>query len=120
MNSPTHAIEYREAMQSAALAFLQRHDNQHLDCDQTLFNRAVSHLNLSLGVPAYLAEQLAAIAYVDLRNIPSQPYLDLKHSSCLIAVLKDPQTGESFPVSVESIFQNLIDCHRHPLPPHTA
>lgn len=120
MNSPTQAIEYREAMQGAALAFLQRHDNEHLGNDQTLFNRAVSHLNLSLGVPAYLAEQLAASAYVDFRNTPNHPYIDLKHSTNQAAVLKDPRTGKAYVVSVESILQHLTDHHAHTLPSYTA
>ncbi|AKV10838.1 prophage PssSM-01 [Pseudomonas fluorescens NCIMB 11764] len=101
--------EYRAALQSAALTYMQRHQAEHLGNDQQLFTRTVSHLQATLEVPVYLAEKLTGLAYVELRSGAGQRRIDLKRSSESVAVLIDPAVGKSFAIPVAQIFQYLVD-----------
>lgn len=101
--------EYRAAMQEAALCYMQRHQAEHLGNDQQLFTRTVSHLQTTLEVPVFLAENLTGLAYGQLRAGAGQRRLDLKSSSESVAVLSDPASGKSFAIPVALIFQQLVD-----------
>lgn len=101
--------EYRAAMQEAALCYMQRHQAEHLGNDQQLFTRTVSHLQTTLEVPVFLAENLTGLAYGQLRAGAGQRRLDLKSSSESVAVLSDPASGKSFAIPVALIFQHLVD-----------
>lgn len=101
--------EYRDAMQSAALCFMQRHQAEHLHDDQMLFTRTVTYLQATLEVPVYLAETLAGLAYGELRTAGDQRRLDVTASSESVAMLTDPKSGLSFAIPVSLIFQYLID-----------
>lgn len=101
--------EYRAAMQDAALCYMQRHQAEHLGNDQQLFVRTVAHLQTTLEVPIFLAENLTGLAYGELRASAGQRRLDLKSSSESVAVLSDPASGKSFAIPVALIFQHLVD-----------
>lgn len=101
--------EYRIAMQSAALCFMQRHQAEHLGNDQQLFNRTVAYLQATLEVPVYLAETLTGLAYGELHSGGDQRHLDLNGSSASVAVLTDPASSKSFAIPVALIFKHLID-----------
>jgi hypothetical protein len=101
--------EYRAAMQEAALCYMQRHQAEHLGNDQQLFTRTVSHLQTTLEVPVFLAENLTGLAYGQLRAGAGQRRLDLKSSSESVAVLSDPASGKSFAIPVALIFEHLVD-----------
>ncbi|MGK3121134.1 hypothetical protein QZH44_08310 [Pseudomonas corrugata] len=101
--------EYRAAMQEAALCYMQRHQAEHLGNDQQLFTRTVSHLQTTLEVPVFLAENLTGLAYGQLRAGAGQRRLDLKSSSESVAILSDPASGKSFAIPVALIFQHLVD-----------
>lgn len=101
--------EYRSAMQSAALCYMQRHQAEHLENDQQLFNRTVTYLQTTLEVPVYLAETLTGLAYGELHAVSGQRHLDLKGSSASVAVLTDPANGRSFAIPVALIFKHLVD-----------
>lgn len=101
--------EYRAAMQDAALCYMQRHQAEHLGNDQQLFTRTVAHLQATLEVPVFLAENLTGLAYGQLRAGAGQRRLDLKSSSESVAVLSDPASGKSFAIPVALIFQHLVD-----------
>jgi hypothetical protein len=101
--------EYRAAMQVAALCYMQRHQAEHLGNDQQLFIRTASYLEVTLKVPAYLAENLTGLAYGDLRSDAGQRRLDLNSSSESVAVLTDPARGKTFAIPVTLIFQHLVD-----------
>lgn len=105
--NPEH--EYRAAMQSAALFYMQRHQAEHLGNDQQLFNRTVMHLQATLEVPVYLAETLTGLAYAELHSGGGQPHLDLKSSSASVAMLTDPASGKCFAIPVALIFKHLVD-----------
>lgn len=106
---PTHHQDYREAMQDAARAFLQRHQGEHLGDEQVLFSRAVNHLHLALEVPQYLAENLVGLAYGALRSEGQRLRLDVAASSACTVVLTDPRSGLTFTVPVAVIARHLID-----------
>lgn len=113
MTSANHTqnpdIEYRAAMQRAALGFMQRHQAEHLGNDQLLFTRAVTHLQAALEVPAYLAETVTGLAFGELRMTRHGRRLDLNGSSESMAVFTDSATGKLFAIPVELIFQHMID-----------
>lgn len=109
MNSVIDAMEYRETMQRAALAYLKRHHKEHLDHDDQLFSRTITHLRLALGVSEHLAESLAGLAYSELHDTADERMLDVSRSTGATAVLTDPLTGNVYTLPVALIFQHLID-----------
>lgn len=100
--------EYRDTMQAAALAFLQRHQGEHLGDSQLLFTRAVNHLHTTLDVPQYLAENLVGMAYGQIRSQGQRLELDISASSSHTAMITDPASGMTFAVPVALIAQHLI------------
>lgn len=101
--------EYRASMQQAALAFLERHQGEHLGEDQLLFTRAVNHLHSTLDVPKYLAENLVGLAYGDLRSQGQRMRLDVETSSQTTAMITDPASGMTYALPVALIVKHLID-----------
>jgi hypothetical protein len=102
------AQDYRAAMQAAAYAFLERHQAEHLADEQTLFSRAVQHLQHVLDVPQYMAENLVALAYGELRSAGQRMQLDVATSSAATAMITDPASGLTFAVPVALIVRHLI------------
>lgn len=102
------AQDYRAAMQAAAYAFLERHQAEHLADEQTLFSRAVQHLQHALDVPQYMAENLVALAYGELRSAGQRMQLDVANSSAATAMITDPASGLTFAVPVALIVRHLI------------
>lgn len=89
--------EYRESMQAAALAFLQRHQGEHLGDDSRLFERASQYLVQALDVPVFMVQRLVHLAMSEL-NTPQPPTfvgIDLAAGAdhCSV-VLVDRRTGE--------------------------
>lgn len=107
-NLQQHAQDYRAAMQAAAYAFLERHQTEHLADEQTLFSRAVQHLQHILDVPQYMAENLVALAYGELRSAGQRMQLDVATSSAATAMITDPASGLTFAVPVALIVRHLI------------
>ncbi|MEX6717513.1 hypothetical protein AB2C92_07260 [Pseudomonas aeruginosa] len=68
--------QYRVAMQATALAFLMRHQGQHLD-QQELGERATRHLVEALDVPAFMAPRLVTLALSQLNSGPEWVGIDL-------------------------------------------
>ena len=102
------AQDYRTAMQAAAFAFLECHQAEHLADEQTLFSRAVQHLQHVLDVPQYMAENLVALAYGELRSDGQRMQLDVATSSAATAMITDPASGLTFAVPVALIVRHLI------------
>ena len=100
--------EYRDTMQAAALAFLERHQGEHLGADQLLFSRAVNHLHNTLDVPQYLAENLVGMAYGQIRSQGQRLQLDMAASSAHTAMITDPASGLTYAVPVALIAHHLI------------
>ncbi|NWD44465.1 hypothetical protein [Pseudomonas yamanorum] len=100
--------EYQATMQAAALAFLLRHQGEHLGNDQLLFCRAVQHLVGSLEVPLHMAEKLVSRAYGELKSNNDRHQLDVDASSGAVAVITDPASGLTWAVPVSLIYQRII------------
>lgn len=107
MNTP--ADDYKLSMQQAALAYLRRHQAQHLGDDQLLFSRAVQYMTTALQVPVHMAEGLVSRAYGEIKSNGDQRRIDLDTSTEKLAVLTDPASGLTYAVPVHLIFERLID-----------
>lgn len=56
--------DYRTVMQSNAAAFIERHQQEHLD-DDSLFDRTVDHLVGVWDVPVFMADRLVHLAMTE-------------------------------------------------------
>lgn len=110
----TQQKDYRSSMQQAALAYLKRHQSEHLTDDQALFSRAVNYLCQSLQVEQWLAENLVSAAYGELRSVDCRLHLDISTSTSRTAIITDPASGMTFPIPVSLIVERLIN-QRRPL-----
>lgn len=103
------ASTYRETLDAAALAYLQRNQAKHLGDEQNLFNLAVAHLMASLSADKGLAEASVARAFGELKNGGERRYLDVSASNGDTAVIVDPASGITHVVPVALICQLLLD-----------
>ena len=69
MNTQTNALDYRQCVQNAALAFLKRHQAEHLGDLSTLRNLAVIHLVENLDVAEPVATKLTDLAHIELLDL---------------------------------------------------
>ena len=100
--------DYQDDMQAAALAYMQRHEAEHLGASQALINRAADHLECALGVTRPLAEKLVLRAYGE-RHSADQPYrVDLEATSAHTLALVDTRTGLTHAIPAELIARYLI------------
>lgn len=109
MNTQTNTLDYQECIQSAALAFLERHQAEHL-CDlSALLNRTITHLVSSFDVAESIAIKLTSLAHVELVEIAFRQRLDLDYSSDTVAVIKDPIKGVCWSVPVSLIYERILN-----------
>ncbi|GAB5341216.1 hypothetical protein [Pseudomonas fluorescens] len=66
MNAQTNALDYQQFIQNAALAFLKRHQAEHLGELSALRKRAVMHLVENLEVAELVATKLTNLAHIEL------------------------------------------------------
>lgn len=99
---------YRETLDAAALAYLQRHQTEHLG-DEKLFERSVAHLVTCLGADRALAENTVARVLDQLQTSVELRYLDLSASTCSLVVIVDPISGITHSVPLYHICQLLLD-----------
>lgn len=108
MNHVSTDMDYQDTIRAAALAFLERHQGEHLgDLGQFLY-RTVNHLVESLGVKEPLATHLVNHAYTDLQTINSRQRIDRKASNEYSVVITDPIRGCSWSVPAYLIYEHLI------------
>lgn len=105
-----HAAEpsYREQLDSAARAFLERHQAEHLDEGQTLVERAAGYLVETLNAEPEEAENAAVRAFGGLGR-RDRRYLDISGSTSSVVVIADPDSGAARVVPVELICRLLLD-----------
>lgn len=100
--------DYQDDMQAAALAYMQRHQAEHLGSSQALINRAADHLECALGLARPLAEKLVLRAYGEV-NSGDQPYrIDTDSTSAHTVALVDTRTGLTHALPAALIAQHLI------------
>lgn len=69
MNNKINALDYQQCVQNAALAFLKRHQAEHLGDLSALRNRAVIHLVENLNVAKPVATKLTDLAHIELLDL---------------------------------------------------
>ena len=72
MNTQTNALDYQQFVQNAALAFLKRHEAEHLGDLSALRKRAVIHLVENLDVAEPVATKLTDLAHIELLELPKR------------------------------------------------
>ena len=105
--------DYQDDMQAAALAYMQRHQAEHLGASQALINRAADHLECALGVARLMAEKLVLRAYGELQSADAPYRVDLDSSSAHTVALVDTRTGLTHAVPAALIARYLIATPRH-------
>ena len=69
MNTQTNTLDYKQCMQNSALAFLERHQAEHLGDLSTLRKRAIFHLVENLDVAEPVATKLTDLAHSELLDL---------------------------------------------------
>ncbi|ELQ15725.1 hypothetical protein A986_15191 [Pseudomonas fluorescens BRIP34879] len=69
MNTQINALDYQQCVQNAALAFLKRHQAEHLGDLSALRNRAVIYLVENLDVAEPVATKLTDLAHIELLDL---------------------------------------------------
>lgn len=72
MSTLTNALDYQQCVQNAALAFLNRHQAEHLGDSSALLKRAVIHLVENLDVAEPVATKLTDLAHIELLDLPKR------------------------------------------------
>ncbi|MCR4510850.1 hypothetical protein NUV66_16190 [Pseudomonas sp. 32.2.56] len=89
--------DYRTGMQRNAAAFIERHQQEHLQ-DDSLFDRTVNHLVNVWGVPVFMADRLVHLAMTERLPKGSRWIgIDLA-SGPDTCILHDFRIGKSIPV----------------------
>lgn len=101
--------EYQDTLQSAALSFLERHQAEHLNDDQQLFNRAVQHLVADYDVLTQVAEKIVHLANSAMLTIRDRQRLNIQSSTSTHTVIIDPVTGTQWAVPVSLIYERIIN-----------
>ncbi|WP_379555828.1 hypothetical protein [Pseudomonas sp. MD332_8] len=108
MTSQTNALDYQECMQNAALAFLERHQAEHLGDLSTFLNRTINHLVTTFDVSESVAIKLTSLAHLELQGVAYRQRLDLDYSNTNVAVIKDPIKGVFWSVPVSLIYERIL------------
>ena len=109
MNNEPAVTEYLDMLKAAALAFLERHQCEHLSNDQQLFARAVQHLVADYDVLTQMAERMVHLACSDMTVIRDRQRLDVLNSSTTHSVIVDPTTGHTWAIPVSLIYERIIN-----------
>ncbi|CAI8790512.1 hypothetical protein [Pseudomonas sp. IT-P218] len=105
-------MDYQETIRAAALAFLERHQGEHLGDLGQFLSRTINHLVESLEVKEALATHLVHHAYTDLMSINTRQRIDLQASSDHHIVITDPIRGCTWSLPAYLIYEHLIAAGR--------
>lgn len=120
MNNVPTDMDYQDTIRAAALAFLERHQGEHLGDLGQFLSRTINHLVESLEVKESLATHLVHHAYSDLYAINVRQRIDLQSSEETTVVITDPIRGCTWSVPVHLIYEHLIATgHGTRIPPAT-
>lgn len=112
---PAGLEDFNATLLNASLAFLRRHQGQHLGSDDMLFARGVRYLMSGFNVAQHAAEKLVSQAYDNLKNLSEDQHLVLDSCSEKTLVVADPDTGLTWAIPVALIYERIIyaqDDHR--------
>ena len=120
MNNVPTDMDYQDTIRATALAFLERHQGEHLGDLGQFLSRTINHLVESFDVKKSLATNLVHRAYTDLYAINVRQRIDLQASEETTVVITDPIRGCTWSVPVYLIYEHLIAAgHGTRLPPAT-
>lgn len=108
MNNVSTDMDYQDTIRAAALAFLERHQGEHLGDLGQFLSRTINHLVESLEVKESLATHLVHHAYSDLLTITTRQRIDLQASNDHTVVITDPIRGCAWSVPAYLIYEHLI------------
>ncbi|NNA16825.1 hypothetical protein HBN82_13265 [Pseudomonas lundensis] len=120
MNNVPTDMDYQDTIRAAALAFLERHQGEHLGDLGQFLSRTINHLVESLEVKESLATRLVHYAYSDLRTINKRQRIDLQASTEATVVITDPIRGCTWSVPVYQIYEHLIAAGHGTRIPHAT
>lgn len=109
MIAQTNTLDYQECMQNAALAFLERHQAEHLADLSALLNRTINHLVSSFNVAEPVAIKLVSLAHIELVEIAFRQRLLLDYSTDTVVVIKDPVKGHCWSIPVSLIYERVLN-----------
>ena len=109
MNTLPAVQEYQDMLKATALAFLERHQCEHLGDDQQLFDRAVHHLVTDYDVLTQTAEKMVHLAHSEMGVIRDRQRLNIQSSTATHTVIVDPVTGIQWAVPVSLIYERIIN-----------
>ncbi|NWB99065.1 hypothetical protein HX882_24530 [Pseudomonas gingeri] len=108
MTSSIKTLDYQDCIRKAALAFLERHQGEHLNDLSALLDRTISHLVSSFNVVEPLATRLASQAHIELLEISFRQRIDLNFSTDTALVIRDPVNGQCWSVPVNVIYERIL------------
>ena len=108
MNNVSTDMDYQDTIRAAALAFLERHQGEHLGDPSQLSNRTINHLVDNFEVALSLAVRLTYQARNDLVDIQVRQRLDLEACDIRNVIITDPIRGCTWSVPVYLIYEHLI------------
>lgn len=108
MNNVSTDMDYQDTIRAAALAFLERHQGEHLGNHSQLMYRTIHHLVESFEVVESLALRLTSQACSDLIEIQVRQRLNLKACDTRNVIITDPIRGCAWSVPVYLIYEHLI------------
>lgn len=112
MNNASTEMDYRSTIRAAALAFLERHQGEHLGDQGQFIERTINHLVDSFQADKPLALRLTCEALGDLADINVRQRIDLTASEPHAVVITDPVRGCTWSVPVHLIYEHLISAGR--------
>lgn len=108
MNNVSTDMDFQDTIRAAALAFIERHQGEHLGDPSQLTNRTTNYLVESFDVASSLAMRLTIQACNDAAEIQVRQRLDFKACDARNVVITDPIRGCSWSVPVYLIYEHLI------------
>lgn len=112
MNHELLTHDYRSSMQRAALAYLERHDAEHLVDSDRLYDNCVRHLTTALEVPVFMAQKLVHNAWNELQVVRQRRWLGVDWGTgpgCTVVHLIDTRADLRYPVPARLLPQKLLD-----------
>lgn len=106
-------VDYRAAMQEAAVAHLYRHREQHLAGDDQVLANCKHYLSQSLEVPAHLVQRIAELAVAQFESMTSKrlTLLGVCPGSSLYRpslMLLDTLTQQRYPIPARYLPRNML------------
>lgn len=108
-----------DCLHNAAIAFLLRHDAEHLSTDRRmLIDRAIEFLQMTFEISNDSAEITIAHAIAEFESRHQREYIDLSTSTSFALFVRDPASGRTRVFTVAQLMRlvHTPDLESMPLP----